>query len=121
MNMDDQTYKPEIEHKIPWELDIENPARNAGMPFQSLVTFASGCWAHEKMIKDGGEDYKKIKTPIQITYGDCDEVVCMDTIKQVFEALPEKKMLICLENADHNPHWEKQHWESITQSSDIWF
>lgn len=45
-NLEDGSYLAR-EYAIPWQLDIDNPARNAGIPFRTLITFAQGCSLHE--------------------------------------------------------------------------
>jgi pimeloyl-ACP methyl ester carboxylesterase len=116
----DGAYLPRMEYQVPWLLDINNPARLSGVPFRSFITFCEGCYSHEQMVASGGDAYKNL-IPIQFTYGDQDDTVCIETIKGAYEALSDPKNLICIEGGDHNPFWEREHWESITASSDEWF
>lgn len=64
-----------------------------------------------------------IKTPIQITIGGKDDVVCNQTAEKLFNLLPKElpKSFNVVEDLDHGPFYDNLLYKGFVKQSHEWF
>ena len=64
-----------------------------------------------------------INTPIQITLGGKDDVVCNETAKTLFGLLPNdlSKSMIVIDELDHGPFYDNTLYKGFVKQADEWF
>jgi esterase/lipase len=125
VKMDMNKFPDHLHHVL---YDFDNPFQKKCFPLKSLIEMTKECNKIEQMIslhtksKKFASKYIElrllyVKTPIQITVGGKDDVVCNETAKKLYGLLPGdlKKSLIEIDELDHGPFYDNTLYKGLVK------